>query len=320
VVWLGGVIALTVVSFVVTVAVAAPSGAQPAVALRGLLFLSSSVHVGASGWFYTVPEVRRHMGEHRTRYIWVPIALILGTAALASVLEPQVFTWLVLAFYAWQFFHFQKQNLGMAALAGAAGPAGSLRRTERRAIMLAGIGGIAGLVAHPDLLQLVLPLRLNLLFLVSGGVFAAGVLIGVVAVLRRPAAQRPWPFLVVYVLALLFFLPVFLFASPYAAVAGLTLAHGYQYLFILVLLAGARTGRGSPTVSLLVLFNVALVIGLLLNVTSHLHGAPLPGRALYGAYLGVVMAHFVIDAGIWRLREKFPRGFLTERLPYLLVK
>ena len=31
------------------------------------------------------------------------------------------------------------------------------------------------------------------------------------------------------------------------------------------------------------------------------------------------MAHFVIDAGLWRLRDEFPRTFLRERLPYLLV-
>ncbi|MCW2930448.1 MAG: hypothetical protein JWM19_1410 [Actinomycetia bacterium] len=35
-------------------------------------------------------------------------------------------------------------------------------------------------------------------------------------------------------------------------------------------------------------------------------------------YLGVVMAHFVIDAGLWRLRDPFPRRFLASRVPYLL--
>jgi hypothetical protein len=35
-------------------------------------------------------------------------------------------------------------------------------------------------------------------------------------------------------------------------------------------------------------------------------------------YLGVVMAHFVIDAGLWRLWDAFPRRFLTARMPYLL--
>jgi len=30
------------------------------------------------------------------------------------------------------------------------------------------------------------------------------------------------------------------------------------------------------------------------------------------------MAHFVIDAGLWRLRDSFPRRFLASRTPYLL--
>jgi hypothetical protein len=30
------------------------------------------------------------------------------------------------------------------------------------------------------------------------------------------------------------------------------------------------------------------------------------------------MAHFVIDAGLWRLREPFARSFLAERVPYLV--
>ena len=39
---------------------------------------------------------------------------------------------------------------------------------------------------------------------------------------------------------------------------------------------------------------------------------------MFGAYLGAVMAHFVIDAGLWRLRDPFPRAFLAERVPYLV--
>jgi hypothetical protein len=35
-------------------------------------------------------------------------------------------------------------------------------------------------------------------------------------------------------------------------------------------------------------------------------------------FLGAVMAHFVIDAGLWRLRDEFPRLFLTSRLPFLI--
>ena len=30
------------------------------------------------------------------------------------------------------------------------------------------------------------------------------------------------------------------------------------------------------------------------------------------------MAHFVVDAGLWRMRAEFPRSFLQSRLPYLI--
>jgi hypothetical protein len=30
------------------------------------------------------------------------------------------------------------------------------------------------------------------------------------------------------------------------------------------------------------------------------------------------MAHFVVDAGLWRMREQFPRAFLGSRLPWLI--
>jgi hypothetical protein len=68
------------------------------------------------------------------------------------------------------------------------------------------------------------------------------------------------------------------------------------------------------------LLNIALLGGLALATASHLHDGTAAARAVYGAYLGVTMAHFVVDAGIWRLRDEFPRQFLTTRLPYLLAR
>ena len=31
------------------------------------------------------------------------------------------------------------------------------------------------------------------------------------------------------------------------------------------------------------------------------------------------MTHFVVDAGLWRLRQPFPRSLLASRLPYLVA-
>jgi hypothetical protein len=261
---------------------------------------------------------------HRWRYAWVPLVLVLAAAAAAAALPPRTMAWLLLPYFAWQFFHFQKQNLGLAALAATSCGAPPLARGERRAIIAAGCAGIAGLLAHPALLQVAVSPRLGAVFPVAGiglGVVAAA---GLALFLRRPRAARPAGLAVTYLMALAFFLPVFTFASPYAAVGGLTIAHGAQYLVLMGLVAGGdgaapASGTGmARALRLIALVNIVLLGGAALEVASHLHDGGWPLRALYGMYLGIVMAHFVIDAGLWRLRDPFPRRFLASRIPYLL--
>jgi hypothetical protein len=136
---------------------------------------------------------------------------------------------------------------------------------------------------------------------------------------HRPRTDRPAGFCAIYLLSLLFSLPIFVFASPYAAVGGMTIAHGSQYLLLVGLVAASGTSRGAKRVLPMgVLCNVALVGGALLSSTSHLHGSPAAFRLLFGVYLGAVMAHFVVDAGLWRMRDPFPRQFLARHLPYLV--
>ena len=306
----------------------APSiNTSPPVAMVWLLFVGSSVHVGATAWFYTVAEVRTHMRAHHWRYYWIPLALIVVTAVIASVVSAEAMTWVLSGYFAWQFFHFQRQNLGVSALAAKALDARRLTGVERTALTLAGIGGVGWLVAHPALLQVDrygpldawLRPAIHAVAVAGACVFTGAVLTGLAASLLRPRVDRPAMFLMVYVTSLVFFLPVFLFESPYAAVAGLTIAHGMQYLLLMGLIAGAPTELAPARVGVLILLNIAVILGLALNQASHLHAGTTIDRWLFGAYLGVVMSHFVVDAGLWRLRDEFPRSFLTRRLPYLLL-
>jgi hypothetical protein len=237
----------------------------------------------------------------------------------ALLLSTSQLVWLLLAFFAWQFFHFQKQNLGIAALAARAHGAPGLTKVERASLISAGLGGIGGLLGRPSLLQLSGAAAHQAVFTAGLAVFAGALGAGCWALRRRPAAARPAPFVAAYVTGLLFFAPVWLFASPYAAVAGLTIAHGLQYLLLMGLLAARPSGGRGVVASMVILLDVAILLGLVLNRFSHLHGAAGPSRALFGVYLGLTAGHFVIDAGLWRLRDSFPRAFLTERLPFLLA-
>jgi hypothetical protein len=316
--WLWATVALTAGAFVVTVALAPPATAPPDRGLDWVLFIGSSVHVASTGWLYTLPDIRSYAASRPWRYRRVPIALVLAGAAGAALLRPSVVGWLLLPFFCWQFFHFQKQNLGVAALAASSGGTPALRTAERRALIASGGAGICALLAHPALLQLTVNPRLGPLFPLAAVAFSLAVLTGLALLARRRRVDRPAGFCAAYVAALLFSLPVFVFASPYAAVGGMTVAHGLQYLLLVVLVAAGDRRSTSRMLRLAALGNIAVAGGAVLEATSHLHGAVPAGRLLFGAYLGAVMAHFVIDAGLWRLRDPFPRSFLAERVPYLV--
>ena len=317
--WLVGTIVLTAGSIALGAALAPPAGTTPVRGLTWLLFVGSSVHVAATGWFFTVPEVRAHARLHPRRYLLAPAALVVIAAVLAGAMTPRAFGWALLAFFAWQFFHFQKQNVGMAALACTTQQVRGLQRDERRAIVAAGVGGIIGLLSHPELLRLSVAPPVRWAFVLGAAVFGVAVVGGVVAILRREPSDRPPAFAAIYLLSLAFFAPVFCFSSPYAAVAGVVLAHGFQYLLIVGLVAAGQR-RLSPALQLGLLLNVALLGGIALNLASHLHDGSWAARTAYGAYLGLVMTHFVVDAGLWRLRDEFPRSFLRSAVPYLLPR
>jgi hypothetical protein len=316
--WAWATIALTVGALAGAPLVAPAGAAAPAAVLAWFLFVGSSVHVASTAWLFTVPSVRRHACARPARYVFAPAAVIGCACAAAVVLTPHVLAWLLLPFFAWQFHHFQKQNLGLVALAASSAGVAGLTRRERRSITAAGLFGIAGLMAHPALLQLDVRPVLGPAFAAAGVGYGVAVSCGAFSWRTRDRHDRVTRVGALYALALLFPLPIFLFASPWAAVAGMTIAHGLQYLLLTGLVALGAPGRDRTPGRAAWLCGMALAGGLLLGVTSHLHGAGATLRGLFGVYLGLVMTHFVVDADLWRQRDPFPRHLLASRVPWLL--
>ncbi len=293
------------------------TNAVPPAVLACFLFVGSSVHVASTAWLFTLPSVRRHARGRPVRYLCAPAVLTAGGCAVVLILPPHVVTWLLLPFFAWQFHHFQKQNLGLVALcASSAGVAGPCRR-ERRSITAAGLCAVGGLLAHPALLQLDVRPVLGPAFALAGVGYGAAVSYGGLSWAARERHERVTRVGALYALALLFPLPIFLFASPWAAVAGMTIAHGFQYLLLTGLVALGTPGHDRAPARAAWLATMAVAGGLLLGVTSHLHGSGTALRGLFGVYLGLVMTHFVVDAGLWRQRDPFPRRLLASRVPWL---
>lgn len=295
------------------------SPGTPTAGLVFVLFVGSSVHVASTAWLYSLPDVRKHAIRHRGRYIVAPLALMCGAGAVAGVLEPRVMAQLLLVFFCWQFFHFTRQNLGIVALAASASRTARLQPVERRCLEFAGLCGIAGLVGRPGVLQLAITSSAPALVDIAGIMFVGVVAAGAALLVRRSRWSLPAGFALAYGVALLFSAPIFVFGSPYAAVGGMTVAHGLQYLLLVGWVArgeGRRTGRRR---AIWVFLYTALAGGAVLAVASHLHDGSATERMVFGVYLGAVMSHFVIDAGIWRLRDPFPRSFVSSRLPLLVA-
>lgn len=259
------------------------------------------------------------MVNDRRRMIVLPLGLIICCAASGFLVPSTSLGWLLLPFFAWQFHHFQKQNLGLVVMFAASAGVTRPQKFERRSILLAGTSGMVALIANPALLQLDIygPVGFGTALAVWG--YVAVLVTGLLLFLRRPSRQRPPSFCAIYLSALLFPLPIMIFRSPYAAVGGMTIAHGLQYLMLMALVArgsgaGRSTGRSVPS-----LCGIALIGGSALSLTSHLHvsNAALL-RGLFGVYAGLVCAHFLVDARLWRLSLPFPRAFLGSRIPYLL--
>ena len=49
------------------------------------------------------------------------------------------------------------------------------------------------------------------------------------------------------------------------------------------------------------------------------HGGLL-NRLLFGLAIGVVMSHFVIDAGVWKLRYQFQRQYVRRAFPFVFER
>jgi hypothetical protein len=285
-----------------------------------LLFFGSSVHVASTGALFSFGDVRSHARDHPLRYRIAPAALVIGLSVLAAATRPAAFEWLLLSYFCWQFVHFQRQNLGMAALAASSLGVARLRRSERRALTASGWAGAAALVARPGLLQLHVHVHgaAGLLFPLAATGFAASIAAGLLALSRRARVDRPPAYACTYLVALSFFLPIFVFSSPYAAVGGMTVAHGLQYLLLVGMVVAGPSRTPWRRLRLTVTLLVAVLAGAVLAFASHLHAGPVEVRLAFGAYLGLVTAHFVVDAGLWRLRDEFPRRWLAERVPVLV--
>jgi hypothetical protein len=281
-----------------------------------LNFVGSNFHVAATGWFYTDPAMRAHFRARPLRYLAIPALLVIGSAVLFQAASMSQRSYLLAAFISWQLWHYQKQNVGLLSFIAAGSDGKPLSQWERRTLMMAAISGILGYFSVSEFGQSGLAHQLAWLHRAGGAIYLALPVALAITIIKTPALRTNPLRLAFLLIGSAFFLPTFIFGDQHSALVGYAVAHGLQYL---VFMGVVSVGRPRPGMSMVLLLAIATLGAVLLNKMATA-GEASYGFALYGAFLGVVMAHFVLDAGIWRLREPFQRGYMRERFRFVFER
>jgi hypothetical protein len=283
-----------------------------------LIFLGGTGHVALTAFFYTDRELYALFKSHKARYVVVPILLILGTAIAYATLGAFASAHVLLAYFAWQTYHYMRQNYGIVAFVGLSTGSGPPRFLER---VILNVGVFAGILWMVRLMAL----QVNTVFDgYDGLLYETGLLayffippLLVAAWMRSPELREsPTRAAFVFLFAL-FYLPTFLFDDLGSAISSYAFAHGLQY-FVFMYHVGRGGDPPRPGRRLLLLGVCCLVFGSLLLAMSHQELWGRVGKLVFGGYLGFVMTHFVVDAGIWRMREPLQRRYLSRRFAFLL--
>lgn len=271
--------------------------------------LTLAAHVPTTAAFYADRSLWPFMARNRTRFMVAPVIAI-GVGATFAWLAPAGMLSTGFSLYiAWQLHHFTRQNLGMVSFLFRSSGRPALRGAERRLINITGVAGIfgfaplyAGILGVGDAVREVLWWS-GLAALVAATAWLA--LIWPTDPLRAVALSC----------VVIFYVPLYLYRdSIFPATFAYATAHGAQYLLMTGHLAAGRT-RNVALRWVVAVAALAVIGGALLDQASVLGGTD--RRWLYGLGLGVTAAHFIVDAGLWRLRDPDQRAWMRERFAFL---
>jgi hypothetical protein len=316
--WAGAALAVTVGPLVLAPLIAPRAGTATPLALGGLIFLGSAVHYASSGALFSLRGVRELASRSPVRLIVAPAVMVLSCLVVMAVVTTSGVDVVLYVFFAWQFVHYTKQNVGVACVTAIGGRVPPPRGLERRAIVVAGVAGVVAVLARASLLDLPSVMGSTWLLHIAQCTFIASVGIGVILLARRPQGQRPLGYVGVYLAALLFSLPAFVFSSPYAALSGMTIAHGLQYLMVVSLVTAPRQRDARTLGRVVLVVNAVILAALAIHVSAHVPGPSLGAHLLFGVYLGIATAHFVVDSTVWKMSDPSTRAIWASRLPRLL--
>ncbi len=299
--------------------------------IRAIFLFLSTAHVPATLFFYTDSEFSGIVRSHRARYIYFPLALMLVTGVLVAFADATTLALVFLTFWGWQAFHYGRQNIGVYAFVSIAEKQKPASRLEKIAI---DAGTICGILGTFKILGLnIAPAYLHGpldLFYKAGLVGMILVAVFSLLVYFRNFKETTLLKSIFFFTLVFFFLPIWLSNNINVTFFSYAIAHGLQYLtFMSVVSINSKPDGASAfpyrSVGKFLLF--LLLVGFFFYRAEDLKAFETVRSSsvllhsvnfLVGAILGATMAHFVIDAGAWRLSRVAQRAYMSRRFGFLL--
>jgi len=284
--------------------------------LLGLAILAGGVgHVASTASAYADRDVREVMRPMPGRFYALPVIMLLITAVAifwgeSAPLTNNMIAGMFLLHLLWLHYHYQKQNYGLVAFAAASHG----QRVPHQLAWILLLPALAGCLA-------VMPTLMNIAFedvtfwrpfsnamgWLSITAYITGVIAMVFIISRAPSAFMQPRTAMFTASAFFFFLPAMLLSDVEYAFWSYALAHGFQYLLMVFILA-----RGSK----ISIFHIAAFIAAVIGGGLFLH--KLGGNnALFACGILLTWVHFIVDARLWKMSEAGPRKLIRERFAFL---
>lgn len=291
------IVAVTVVPFVAFLVLHVAHAIPPSFAIL-LLFLGGP-HVLATFGLYLDGEVRELARSDPRRFVAVPLLTMVASMVAFGVIRGQAAVTLLVAFVLWQTYHFTKQNLGMFAFWCRASGQEGMATPERKLILATtAIGGLGVLRAFSVAPSLDRPLQVAGLVLLTAGTVHA---------IRLARGRRRLALLA----AVAFYAPLHLFSvGILEASFAYQAAHGAQYYLMVGHTIRADRRAVRLTIPLVLIGGMGLIYA---TSSGSFDARPW----LFGLGKGIVAAHFVADASLWRLRDPGVRTLMKRRFSFL---
>lgn len=281
-----------------------------------LAAITGPMHVAATGFFYFDRAFRPVIGESRLRCLWslgwLPLAIVALGLSGAVLIGPWAYLCIFSFHNVWLFYHYQRQNFGLASFISMHVGCGRLPVRVNTALNVAALGGIVSLLGTPGFYPNTAGLMTAHAYVVLR---TAGAIVYVVSLMLMVGVFRAEPRLresglvaAALVLGVAFFLPTIVFRSSAMAFLPPAMAHGAQYILMMSVVSG-RSSLG--WLGLLSMCAVGVAVGLMMNA-----------MAAWPAILittGLVEVHFLVDAKVWRLREQRQRAIMHDRFDFLFA-